>query len=334
MDTPKILVTGATGFIGSALISALKSAGYFVRATSRHVGEMSDVEWRVLPCDGMLCDWAGAADGIDTIVHLAGLAHFHWKAEGVGVIGRIKKSEIALALETANILNARLLAQEARRAGVRRVIFLSSIGAVASHSPSAISESTIPFPDTDYGRSKLMAELVLREELDRSDIELVIIRPPLVYGPRNVANMFRLIRWVESGLPIPLKSIRNRRSLVYIDNLVSLILVCIHSSEATGLPLLVSDGEDLSTPELIRRIAKVTDSPCRLIPFPKSILLAMDFIFGIDVFRKLCGDLFVDSSGTFERVGWRPLIGVDEGLRRTVARENLAIHTNGLAWQK
>lgn len=320
MSSPKILVTGATGFIASALIPALKSAGYFVRAASRRPGDLSGVEWRVLPSNGMLCDWGGMADEIDTIVHLAGLAHFHWKAEGVGVIGRIKKSDIALALETANVTNSRLLATEARRVGVRRMIFVSSIGAVASHSPAAISESTVPFPDTDYGRSKLMAEFVLREELDSSDIELVIIRPPLVYGPRNVANMFRLIRWVESGFPIPLKSIHNRRSLVSIDNLVSLILDCIHSPEAVGLPLLVSDGEDLSTPELIRRIAKVTDSPCRLIPFPKSLLLAMDFMFGIDVFRKLCGDLFVDSSRTFERVGWKPLIGVDEGLRRTVAR--------------
>lgn len=320
MATQKILVTGATGFIASALIPTLQASGYLVRATSRHAGKMSDVEWRVLPSDGMLCNWDGTTEGIDTVVHLAGLAHFHWKAEGIGVIGRIKKSDIALALETANISNTRLLAQEALRTGVRRIIFLSSIGAVASHSPSAINESTIPFPDTDYGRSKLMAELVLREELEPSDIELVIIRPPLVYGPRNVANMFRLIRWVESGLPIPLKSIRNRRSLVSIDNLVSLMLACIHSSGAVGLPLLVSDGEDLSTPELIRRIAQVTNSSCRLIPFPKSILLTMDFIFGIDVFRKLSGDLFVDSSGTFERVGWRPLIGVDEGLRRTVAR--------------
>lgn len=320
MSSPKILVTGATGFIASALIPALGSVGYLVRAASRRPGNLAGVEWCVLPGDGTRCDWSGTADEIDTIIHLAGLAHFHWKAEGVGVIGRIKKSDIALALETANVTNSRLLAQEARRVGVRRMIFVSSIGAVASHSPAAITESTVPFPDTDYGRSKLMAELVLREELDRSDIELVIIRPPLVYGPRNVANMFRLIRWVESGLPIPLQSIHNRRSLVSIDNLVSLILNCIHADGAVGLPLLVSDGEDLSTPELIQRIAKVTNSPCRLIPFPKSLLLAMDFLFGIDVFRKLCGDLFVDSSRTFERVGWKPLIGVDEGLRRTVAR--------------
>ncbi len=320
MSSSKILVTGATGFIASALIPALGSGGYLVRAASRRPGDLDGVEWFSLPSKGMLCDWRGTSDGIDTIIHLAGLAHFHWKAEGVGVIGRIKKSDIAMALETANVTNSRLLATEARRAGVRRMIFVSSIGAVASHSPAGITESTVPFPDTDYGRSKLMAELVLREEFNRSDIELVIIRPPLVYGPRNVANMFRLIRWVESGLPIPLQSIHNRRSLVSIDNLVSLIMDCIHADGAVGLPLLVSDGEDLSTPELIQRIAKVTNSPCRLIPFPKSLLLAMDFLFGIDVFRKLCGDLFVDSSRTFERVGWKPLIGVDEGLRRTVAR--------------
>ena len=318
---PKILVTGATGFIASALIPALCSAQYSVRAASRRRGgDLPGVEWVTLPSSGMLCDWRGAADGIDTIIHLAGLAHFHWKAEGIGMIGRIKKSDIALALETANITNARLLATEARRVGVRRMIFISSIGAVASHSPAALTESTVPFPDTDYGRSKLMAELVLREELDRSDIELVIIRPPLVYGPRNVANMFRLIRWVESGLPIPLGSIKNRRSLVNIDNLVTLILDCIHAPGAVGLPLLVSDGEDLSTPELIRRIAKITNSPCRLLPFPKTLLLSMDFFFGMDVFRKLCGDLFVDSSGTFERVGWKPPISVDEGVMRTVAR--------------
>lgn len=320
MPSSKILVTGATGFIASALIPALLSAQYAVRAASRRPGDLEGVEWVKLSGDGMLCDWRGTADGVDTIVHLAGLAHFHWKAEGVGAIGRLKKSDIALALETANVTNSRLLAIEARRVGVRRMIFVSSIGAVASHSPAAITESTVPFPDTDYGRSKLMAELVLREELDQSDIELVIIRPPLVYGPRNVANMFRLIRWVESGLPIPLQSIHNRRSLVSIDNLVPLILSCIHAEGAVGLPLLVSDGEDLSTPELIRRISKVTNSPCRLFPFPKSFLLSMDFLFGIDVFRKLCGDLFVNSAGTFDRVGWKPLIGVDEGLRRTVGR--------------
>jgi len=320
MHSTKVLVTGATGFIASALIPALLSAQYSVRAASRRPCDLPGVEWVTLPSEGMLCDWRGTAEGIDTIVHLAGLAHFHWKAEGIGVIGRIKKSDIALALETANITNSRLMATEARRIGVRRVIFVSSIGAVASHSPAAITESTVPFPDTDYGRSKLMAELVLREELDQSQIELVIIRPPLVYGPRNVANMFRLIRWVESGTPIPLQSIHNRRSLVSIDNLVSLILDCVHAPGAVGRPLLVSDGEDLSTPELIRRISKVTHSPCRLFPFPKSLLLSVDFLFGMDVFRKLCGDLYVDSSGTLKRVGWKPLIGVDEGLRRTVSR--------------
>ena len=319
MTCSKILVTGATGFIASALIPALVSGGYTVRAASRRPSDVTGVEWVSLPSDGMLCNWHGVADGADTIIHLAGLAHFHWKAGG-GVIGRIKKSDIALALETANVTNSRLLAIEARRVGVRRIIFLSSIGAVASHSSTAITEATIPFPDTDYGRSKLMAELALREELDQSDIELVIIRPPLVYGPRNVANMYRLIRWVESGFPIPLQSIDNRRSLVSIDNLVSLILKCIHAEGAVGLPLLVSDGEDLSTPELIRRISKVISSPCRLFPFPKSILLLMDILFRIDVFRKLCGDLFVDSSRTFDRVGWASLIGVDEGLRRTVIR--------------
>lgn len=320
MTTSKILVTGATGFIASALIPALLAQQYCVRAASRRTEFMNGVEWVTLPSSGMLCDWQGTAEGVDTIIHLAGLAHFHWKAGGVGVIGRIKKSDIAVALETANIINTRLLAAEARCTGVRRVIFVSSIGAVASHSTTAINELTIPTPDTDYGRSKLMAELALREELDQSGIELVIIRPPLVYGPRNVANMFRLIHWVESGIPIPLKSIKNRRSLVCIDNLVSLILACLYAPEAVGRPLLVSDGEDLSTPDLIRRIANITQSPCRLIPFPKPMLLSVDFVFGMDVFRKLCGDLFVDSSMTLDRIGWKPLIGLNEGLRRTVCR--------------
>jgi len=264
----------------------------------------------VVKTNGDIVDWSGAMDGVDTVIHLAGLAHFQWGIRGGS--SRIVYEK----LRDVNSVNARFLGQEAVRAGVRRVIFLSSLGAVATNSPEAITEATIPNPNSFYGFSKLAAELVLREELVNSGTELVIIRPPLVYGKGNIANMSRLIRLVKSGIPIPLASINNRRSFVGIENLISLIVHCIDSDRACGKPLLVSDGEDLATPDLMRMIAKISGVPCRLVPFPRAIFLWAGRFAQIDLFTKLCGDLFVDIEETKKRLGWIPRMGVEEGLRR------------------
>jgi len=318
MKNRKILVTGASGFIGSALCPYLVANNYSVRAASSQKVAVNGVEWVPVNYQDGANDWKNSLQGMDTVIHLAGLAHFHWKTKKNPFSQFSGGIDVIKQLEQANVVNTRTLAKIAKSTGLRRLIFISSIGAVTSSSKAMITEGTIPNPDTEYGRSKLMAELVLREELQGSKTELVIIRPPLVYGPNNVANMSRLIRWVESGIPIPLSLVQNRRSLIGIDNLVSLIASCIEADGAVGKALLVSDGQDMSTAELVRRIAVIRKKPCRLFPAPFFTLRMIDRLLRVEVFGKLCGDLFVDIASTCSRLGWQPTVDVDEGLRRTM----------------
>jgi nucleoside-diphosphate-sugar epimerase len=310
---PTILVTGANGFIGTALCENLRGQ-WRVRGSVRDrpamIGavNLEIVEHDVSPGE----DWSGALGGVSVVIHVA--ARVHVMKEFV--------SDPRQAFESVNFYGTVNLARQAAEAGAKRFIFLSSIGVngIESHG-QPISESSEINPHSDYARSKLLAEDGLKEIAQKTGMEVVIIRPPLVYGPAAPGNFAALIRWVASGIPLPLAAVtKNRRSFVFVDNLVDLIRVCLDHPAAANQTFVVSDGENLSTAALLRRMGDALERSARLIPVPVSLLRMGARLLGKrDMAQRLCGSLEVDISKTKELLGWEPPVSVDEGLWRTAA---------------
>ncbi len=269
----RILVTGATGFIGSAACPALAARGFEVRAASRAV-------------TGDLASFDGSDDllaGIDCVVHLANIAH-------------VPASEVGRA-RALNVEATLRLARAAAERGVRRFIFLSSVKAAPGEAQ-----------DDPYGALKAETEAGLAAV---NGIELVVLRPPLVYGPGVKANFLALARAIDRGLPLPFASIGNRRSLIYLGNLADAIVRCVDAPEATGRTYPVSDGAPVSTPGLCRALGAALGHPARLFPFPVALLeLAPPM-------KKLTRSLEVDDSAIRAELGWRPPFSFEEGLRET-----------------
>ncbi len=245
----KVLVTGASGFVGSKLCPWLASGRHEVVACSRSRVEQPGIFYVASPQLGRAADWSQALTGIDAVVHLAGLA-------AVDLTGNT--SGIEAEYQSVNVEATRALAKQAMGAGVKQFVFTSSLHAVAADSDERITEETEPRPVSAYGRSKLAAEKALQEELRGSTCAWTILRPPLVYGLGNQGNFGLLLRLVKMGIPLPLASVRNRRSFLYIENLVDLITVCLGNAKALRKTYLPSDGEDVSTPELIRAIMRAS----------------------------------------------------------------------------
>ncbi len=290
----RVLVTGANGFIGSAVCPALASAGHTVRAAVRaHAKDQMAGGHRVELCEigdiGPDTDWTLALDGVDTVVHLAGRAHLPTAAA----------HEID-ACERINAAGTARLAQQAAGLGVHRFIFVSSIKVHGDRSgASPFTEESPARPGDPYGRSKWQAEKTLRQVEEDSGMAVVILRVPLVYGAGVKANFLRLLRWAESGIPLPLGRIRNRRSMIGLGNLIDFIRLCTVASPAESLAdgetFLVADGEHLSTPELFRRVAGYFHRPARLVPVPPRMLMAGARLLGKpDIAQRLCGSLTVD----------------------------------------
>ncbi|HEY3044907.1 MAG TPA: SDR family oxidoreductase [Vicinamibacterales bacterium] len=310
----RILVTGATGFVGTALLRQLIADGRSVaRATVRLEANAlpAGIE-RVVAGDlddlNRGADWRPALAGMDAVVHLA--ARVHVMREAV--------DDPLTAFRRINVAATLALARQAAAAGVRRFVYLSSIkvngeaGVYTDHDP--------PAPADAYGISKHEAELGLRQLAHDTGLEVVIIRPPLVYGPGVRANFLSLMRAVARGIPLPLGAVHNRRSLVALGNLVDFIMICLEHPAAANELFLVSDGEDLSTTDLIRRLARAMDRPARLIPVPSPLLMAAATLLGKrDVATRLLGSLQVDISKARRVLHWAPPISVDEGLKRAVA---------------
>ena len=331
----KILVTGASGFIGRALCASLAQAGHVVNACSRSAMEERGFVYIPAPELGPDADWTRALSGVGAVVHLAGLAY----ADG----GRAAP-DLEAAYRKVNVDGARSLAAAARKAGVGHFIFVSSLHAVAASSDDEITLETPCRPVSAYGRSKLAAERAIQKELKGSSCAWTFVRPPLVYGRGNTANFGLLLKLVKTGLPLPLASIRNRRSFLYIENLVDLIAALLGNPRAFGAVFMPSDGKNMSTPDLISAIARASSSVeedrrgkmgdgssarhlapadrCfpRLFPFPESLLSAMGRVPGLGALRKLTSSLYVDSEMLRRHLGWTPPFTMDESLKRAMGK--------------
>ena len=308
----RILSTGSTGFVGQALMSALHTKRYEISAQMRVQSESSASLNSFLVGDiNAATNWSTALHGADAVIHLAARVHV-MRDTAIDPLAEFRR------VNTEGTLN---LARQAAAAGVRRFIFLSTIG-VNGNSTShgkIFTENSASLPHDPYSVSKHEAEVGLRAISNSTGMEIVIIRPTLVHGSKAPGNFGKLTRLVAKGLPLPLASIQNRRSLVGIDNLVDFIITCLEHPAAANETFLVSDGEDLSTPDLIRRMARAMDRPARLLPVPKSVLIAAVAMLGKrDMAQRLCGSLQVDISKSRALLLWNPPVSVDEGLRRAV----------------
>ncbi|MDZ7938367.1 MAG: SDR family oxidoreductase [Rhodoferax sp.] len=308
----KILVTGAAGFIGSALLRKLDSTEFVTYPVARNTSTDRDIF--VLKNIDDSTDWTEGLHKCNTVIHLAARVH-----------GVQEKAIDPLAeFRRVNVGGTLNLAQQAAVAGVKRFIFISSVkvngeSTTAGH---AFTENDPPSPQDAYGQSKHEAECGLRRIAETSNMEVVIIRPPLVYGPGVKANFAALMRAVQLGWPLPLGAVDNRRSLVSLGNLVDLILVCISHPKAAGQTFMVSDGFDLSTAELVRGLARVHGVGVRLVSVPVWILRSGAALLGkSSAIDRLCGNLQVDISKARNILGWVPPVSVEQGLSRVVSGE-------------
>lgn len=305
-----ILVTGATGFIGQALLSkllrceqlkvgaALRSANGFNSCKAYIVGDFTDN-----------IDWSSALIDQQVVIHAAARAH-------------IMKDEVADPLaeyRKVNVEGTLNLARQAAKAGVKRFVFISSIkvNGEQTHLGKPFTAEDAPMPEDAYGISKMEAEQGLQQLAAETGMEVVIIRPPLVYGPGVKGNFASMIKLVEKGLPLPLGAIHNRRSLVALDNLVDLIITCIDHPAAANQVFLAGDGKDLSTTELLRGVARAMGKPARLIPVPAGLLQLGATVLGKKAMaQRLLGSLQVDISKARKLLGWTPPLTVEQGLKR------------------
>jgi len=315
-----ILVTGATGFVGKALVQRLLADDESRRLVVAVRIDGQPWPERVIPIvTGNLkpsADWSIALEGVAVVVHSAARVHVMHDTE----------AEPLTAFRAVNVDGTLNLARQAAAAGVKRFVFISSVKVNGESTPNgrAFTEVDAPAPQDAYGQSKHETEQGLRQLAVETGMDVVIIRPPLVYGPGVKANFAALMRAVQRGWPLPLGAVHNQRSLVALDNLVDFIVTCITHPQAANQTFLVSDGHDLSTTDLVRGMAQAVGVPARLLPVPEWALQAGASLLGRrDMAQRLCGSLQVDISKTQELLGWKPPVSVDESLAK-MARHFLA----------
>ncbi len=309
----RVLVTGASGFDGGPVCRALAAAGFAVTAALRRDAA---VPAGIAACRigelGPATDWRPALAGVDTVVHLAARAH---------VMREAATDPLAL-FRAVNRDGAVRLAEQAAAAGIRRLVFVSSIKVNGEATPPGrpFRPDDPPAPCDPYGIAKAEAEAGLAAIAAATGLELVVIRPPLVHGLGAKGNMASLMAIIARGLPLPLASVDNRRSLVGVANLADLVRACLVHPAAAGRTFLVRDDPDLATPELIRRLARAMVRPARLLPCPPALLTAAATLLGQGGrARRLLGSLTVDDSLTRATLGWSPPLGLDAGLAAMAA---------------
>jgi UDP-glucose 4-epimerase len=311
----RILVTGPTGFVGRSVVETLADAGHEVVAAARAVeghtlnDAGANVRWIGVGDLAQRVDWSPALQSVDAVVHLAGVAH---------VLDRTD-AEMAGRYHKVNCDATLALARAALDCGVRRFVFLSSARVHGEGAAGMVyRESDECVPVDEYGRSKLAAERGLAAIAKGSVLEPVVLRPPLVYGPGVKANFLRLMRWIRRGVPLPLGAITNRRSMIYLGNLVAAVQTALHHPRAAGGTYLVSDGHDLSTPALIRALAVALGTPARLLAVPSGLLrLGLSAVGRRADYQRLCGDFAVDMARVRSELAFAPALTVEEGLRAT-----------------
>lgn len=313
-----VFVTGASGFVGSELCNVLYNRGYSIRCAVReYIGSESNI---IAVGDiGPHTDWSEALKGVDVVVHLAARVHI-----------MNESSEDPLeAFRIVNVEGTRRLAEQSAQFGIRRLVFVSSIK--VNGELTGTKNNVSPFTSLDpaqpkdaYGQSKWEAEQALQKIAASTGLEVVVIRPPLVYGPGVKANFLNMMRWLNKGLPLPFGAVHNRRSLVALDNLLDLIVTCIDNPAAANQTFLVSDGEDLSTTELLQRMAAALGKPAHLLPVYAGLLRVGGVLLGKrDIAQRLLDSLQVDINKTREVLSWSPPVSVDEALKKT-AKDFLA----------
>lgn len=303
-----VLITGASGFIGREITNQLITHGANVRAAVRKVSKV-DLE-RLAPTLGSQANWYPVLEGASAVIHTAARAH---------MLNDQSADPLAVFREV-NTVGTLVLARQAAAMNVKRFVFLSSIGVNGVENTSPFREFDLPNPVEPYAVSKLEAEKGLLEIAKETGMEVVIIRPPLVYGPNAPGNFGRLVSAVRRGVPLPLGSVtRNRRTLVGLDNLVDLILTCLHHPAAANQIFLAGDGEDISTTDLLRKIALAFQVPSRLLPFPLAWLeLGASVVGKKAIVNRLCGSLQVDIGKARSLLAWSPPLSLDQGLNKVV----------------
>lgn len=309
----RVLITGASGFVGSRLLTVLCTKdSYEVGAATRRDFFECPASVRVSRVTGLApdTDWAEAIRGVEVVVHTAARVH----------VMNDSFADPLAEFRKVNVDGTLNLARQAVAAGVKRFVFVSSIKVQGELTlpGRAFSADDPPAPVDPYGVSKQEAEVGLRRLAVETGIEVVIIRPVLVYGPGVKANFLSMMRWLDKGVPLPFGAINNRRSLVALDNLVDLIVTCIEHPSAANQTFLVSDGEDLSTTELLRRMAQALGKSPRLLPIPSWVLKnAANWLGKTALSQRLCGSLQVDISKTRSVLGWTPPVSINEALKKT-----------------
>jgi len=312
----KIILTGASGFVGSRLFTALKGSSCLqIVGLCRRLPQGGEGLALQAVGDLQQADLSAFLQEGDVLIHAAARAH----------IMNDEEADPLAEYRRVNVEGTLNLARQAVAAGVKRFVFISSIKVNGEATPTgtAFHADDKPAPEDAYGLSKLEAEQGLRELAAETGMQVVIVRPPLVYGPGVKGNFASMIKLVEQGLPLPLGAIHNKRSLVGIDNLVDLIIRCIDHPAAANQVFLAGDGEDLSTTELLRGVGNAMGKPARLIPVPAGLLQFGATLLGKKAMaQRLLGSLQVDISKTCELLDWKPPYTVEEGLRRCFERSN------------
>ena len=305
-----IMITGANGFVGRRLLTYLDATGHKTRAVVRRPSVTVDVpgDSTVVGAIDADTDWQKAVAGVDVVVHLAARVH----------VMRETEADPLEAFRRVNLEGTVALANAAVKAGVKRLIYISSIkvNGEATYGQPFTPQQAVD-PQEPYARSKWEAEQALQKISKESGLEVVIIRPPLVYGPGVKANFLSLLKLANKGVPLPLGGIKNRRTMVALENLVDLIKACCEHPAAAGQVFLAADDESVSTGELVGRIYHALGRPSRVFYFPPALLaLLARLVHKQAIWHRLAGSLEVDNSDAKAVLGWQPVVSMDEQLQR------------------